>query len=295
MTATPLVTQLARQIADYIRNNGLRAGDRLPERKLAEQFRVSRSPIKIALGILEREAVIRHEPDKGFLVASPPVLSAEAASPVKPDAEEALYLRIAEDHLAGNLSDRVSENALMRRYDLKRGQLIRILRRAAEEGWAERLPGHGWGFLPVLATPRAFEEAYRFRIIIEPEGILQPTFQIDRPALEQARHQQQAIVDGLGYRLSAPALFDAGSRFHEVVMQCSGNAFLIDALARLNRRRRLMEYRRIDDRAGWMKRAREHIQLVDLLLQGDRAAAADLMRQHLEGGIRAKRFEAATS
>ncbi|MEP9375084.1 GntR family transcriptional regulator [Aquabacter sp. CN5-332] len=292
MTATPLATQLARQIADYIRINGLQMGDRLPERKLAEQFRVSRSPIKTALGILERDALIRHEPDKGFLVAALPVLSADA--PVKadpPDPEERLYLQIAEDHLAGLLTDRVSENAMMRRYGIKRGQVIRILRRAAEEGWAERLPGHGWAFLPVLASARAFEEAYRFRIIIEPAGILQDTFRLDRPALELARQQQRAIVDGVGYHLSAAELFNSGSRFHEIIMQCSGNAFLIDSLTRLNRLRRLIEYRSIDDRAGWLKRATEHIALVDLLLEGDRQTAADLMRRHLEGGIRAKRFE----
>jgi DNA-binding GntR family transcriptional regulator len=292
MTASPLATLLARQIADHIRTGGMAVGDRLAERKLAELFKVSRSPVKAALGLLEQDALVRREADQGFLVAKLPPPSDEAAQERVRDPEEEFYLRIAEDHLAGTLSDRVSENAMMRRYGLKRGQVSRIMRHAAEEGWAERLPGHGWTFLPVLASARALEEAYRFRIIIEPAGILEPTFRLDRPALEQCRRQQQALVDGLGYRLPASDLFTIGSRFHEVVMQCSGNAFLIDALARLNRLRRLIEYRSINDRAGWLQRAREHVELTDILFSGDRPAAADFLRHHLEGGLDARRADA---
>jgi DNA-binding GntR family transcriptional regulator len=291
MKASPLATQLARQIADYIRTSGLKVGDRLPERRLAEHFRVSRPPVKSALDLLERNAQIGRTPDRGFFVltSAPVVETQDKADGAATD--EALYLEVAEDRLAGRLPDRVSENALLRRYGLKRGQVMRILRRAAEEGWAERLPGHGWTFLPVLASARDFEEAYNFRITIEPAGILQPTFRVDRAALEQCRQQQQAIVDGLGYKLSAAELYDAGSRFHEVVMQCSGNAFLIDGLSRLNRLRRLIEYRRIDDLESWLKRAREHIDLIDLLLADKRQAAAEFMRRHLESGITEKRFD----
>ncbi len=291
MKASPLATQLARQIADYIRTNGLKSGDRLPERRLAEHFRVSRPPVRSALDLLESTAQIGREPDRGFYVlTTAPVVDPQDEADGGAT-EEALYLEVAEDRLAGRLPDRVSENALMRRYGLKRGQVMRILRRAAEEGWAERLPGHGWTFLPVLASARDFEEAYNFRLTIEPAGILQPTFRIDRAALEQCRQQQQAIVDGLGYKLSTAELYDAGSRFHEVIMQCSGNAFLIDGLSRLNRLRRLIEYRRIDDLEGWLKRAREHIQLIDLLLADKRQAAAAFMRRHLESGITEKRFD----
>src|SRR5262245_10835869 len=147
MKASPLASQLARQIADYIRTNGLKSGDRLPERRLAEHFRVSRPPVKSALEILERSSLIRREPDKGFFVLAMPSVLGEPIQNGASTSEDALYLEIAEDRVAGRLPDRVSENELMRRYHLKRGQIVRILRRAAEEGWAERLPGHGWAFL----------------------------------------------------------------------------------------------------------------------------------------------------
>jgi DNA-binding GntR family transcriptional regulator len=58
------------------------------------------------------------------------------------------YFTIAEDRLSGKLPDRVSESELMRLYDLPRGRLLKILSRIADDRWIERLPGHGWEFLP---------------------------------------------------------------------------------------------------------------------------------------------------
>jgi DNA-binding GntR family transcriptional regulator len=290
MRESTLPEKLTGQIVEYIHAEGLQLGDRLPERKLARHLRVSRSPIRAALGLLKEKSVVRHESGRGFLIASLPTdRQLVALKNATRDPLEDIYLKIAEDHLAGNLSDRMSENALMRRYALQRGQLGRILDRAAEEGWAERRPGHGWTFLPVLKSAQDYEEAYRFRILIEPAGILEPTFRLDRPALEQCRAQQQALVDN-GHFIPAFDLFTMGSHFHEVLIQCSGNFFLIDALLRLNRLRRLIEYRGLSDRTDWLSRCREHIQLADMLLDGDRPAAADFLRKHLQGGAAAKKF-----
>ena len=50
------------------------------------------------------------------------------------------YFEIAEDRLAGKLPQQVTENELMRRYDLPRSRLVKILNRIAQEGWIERLP-----------------------------------------------------------------------------------------------------------------------------------------------------------
>jgi DNA-binding GntR family transcriptional regulator len=287
MSSSALAEELAGRIAEHIRFQRLAAGTRLPERMLAELFNVSRSPIRRALQVLETRRVVRRERRNGYVIA----IDAAKARPSHEPAigrDEALYLKIADDHLCGRVPAKVSENALMRTYRLRRGEIVRLLRRAAEEGWAERLPGHGWAFLPVLATPEAYAQSYRFRILIEPAGILEPGFALDRPALLRCRDHQQALVDGEGLLLSPAALFAAGSRFHELLIGFSGNPFLIDALQRINNVRRLIEYKKIVDRARWLARCREHIELIDILLQGDRATAADFLRRHLEAGSKAK-------
>jgi hypothetical protein len=78
-------------------------------------------------------------------------------------------------------------------------------------------------------------------MLIEPQGILEPTFQLDRAALLRSREEQQLMLDGNGLRLSPAALFVIGSRFHKTLIRCSGNTFLIDALERINRLGRLID------------------------------------------------------
>jgi DNA-binding GntR family transcriptional regulator len=286
MTKTALAERLAGRISEHIRLARLAPGTHLPERMLAELLSVSRSPVRRALQVLEQRRVVERERRNGYVVAARAVSAKARRDP--PAEDEELYLRIADDHLRGRIPRKISENALMRQYDLRRGEVVRVLRRAAAEGWAERLPGHGWTFLPVLTTPEAYEQSYRFRILIEPAGIMEPGFKADRDALLRTREDQEALVNGEGLRLSAAGLFAAGSRFHELLIGFSGNRFLIDALQRINCVRRLIEYRKIVDRARWLARCREHIVLIDLLLDGDRAAAAAFLRRHLEQGARAK-------
>ncbi|RAI24297.1 GntR family transcriptional regulator, partial [Rhodoplanes serenus] len=73
-------------------------------------------------------------------------------------------------------------------------------------------------------------------------------FVLDRAAVAACRAEQQALVDGEIGRVSTAALFDLNSRFHEVVIACSGNTFFVDGLRRIDRLRRLIEYRQSLDR-----------------------------------------------
>jgi DNA-binding GntR family transcriptional regulator len=127
----------------------------------------------------------------------------------------------------------------------------------------------------------AYADSYRFRIVIEPEAILQPHFLLNRPALERCRMQQQELVDGEIKRVSNAELFDLNSRVHEAIIECSRNGFFIESLRRIDRLRRLIEYRQSLDRPRAVIRCREHVQILDLLLANNRKAAAALMREHL--------------
>ena len=51
MTPTPLTRQVAANLVDYIRDEQIPPGTRLVERTLAEQLRVSRSPVRSAMPI----------------------------------------------------------------------------------------------------------------------------------------------------------------------------------------------------------------------------------------------------
>ena len=281
MQPTPLISELAKQIAEHLRVENPRVGTRLVERKLAEQFRVSRSPIRSALRLLHTQGVLGVAGSGGFITIDGREASWPDNGLTVTNNDEAMYLRIAQDRLDDVLPERVTENELQRRYDLTRRDLSRLLRRILSEGWVERLPGHGWAFLPMLTSIEAYKDSYRFRLVIEPAAILEPGFVLDRAALEACRQQQQRLVDGEIWSVSSPALFDMNSRLHETIIECSRNSFFIDGLKRVDRLRRLMEYKQSLDRRYAIIRCQEHIELIDLLLDERRRDASEFMSRHL--------------
>ena len=58
-------------------------------------------------------------------------------------------------------------------------------------------------------------------------------------------------------------------------------SFFIDGLKRVDRLRRLMEYKQSLDRRYAIVRCREHIELIDLLLDERRDDASEFMKRHL--------------
>lgn len=275
---TSIARHLAAQIAAYIRAGNAPKGTRLVERKLAEQLRVSRSPVRSALRLLAEDGIVGVTERGGFVVIDP--RRVPAVRPQVAQDEEA-YLSIARDRLNGVLPDKVTESSLIRRYGLTKAVLAAVLRRISGEGWIERLPGHGWLFSPMLTSMQAYEESYRFRRVIEPAAILEPNFLLDRAALEECRAQHQKLADGEIWKISNARLFEVNSRLHETIIACSRNAFFIEGLTRINKVRRLLEYRQSLDRKRALVRCREHLALIDLLLAGKNAKASRFMFRHL--------------
>ena len=284
MGKTSLTAQLAAQILDHIRSNELARGQHLPSQALADTFRVSRAPVNSAFKFLENMGVVRFEANRGYFLAADAKDLTELKLIVNEEGEEDdSYFEIAEDRLAGKLPQQVTENELMRRYDLPRGRLVKILNRIAQEGWIERLPGHGWEFRQTLTSRHSYEAGYRFRATIESGAVLEPTFRIDREAFRRAREQQQALLEGGFLRLSRAQLFKINSELHETIVACSGNEFFLDSLKRVNRLRRLIEYRVTLDRSRLTRQCREHLEILDLLEAGKTQEASAYLRRHIEG------------
>lgn len=273
--------ELAGQIVEIARSENIRRGDRLYEHRLANRLGVSRGPVRAALRSLAEAGLTEAVPHKGFVLAQD--LDSEIALEAlnAGDMSEATYLAIANDRLAGALPETVTEAELMRRYDLKRAGLLRLLDRISAEGWVERLRGYGWKFTQTLNSPLAYAQTGRLRMMIEPGGILEPTFQWNAELMEPVReHQQRVLADGMRV-FTLSEMFRFGCEVHEAIAECSGNVFLLETLRRINRIRRLFAYKFIPDLQMVEKHTREHLQLLDLLEKGERVEAAALMRIHL--------------
>ncbi|MEO9338445.1 GntR family transcriptional regulator [Mesorhizobium sp. SB112] len=286
--ASSLVSDITRRIGDLIRSGEIEAGGRLTTQWLADKFGVSRSPVREALDILQTEGLVEQLHHRGFFVRTDDPSAMRQASAPSPREGRNAYQLVAEDWLTDRIPDEITEQMLRERYDLTKGQVSDILIRAAREGWAERKQGYGWRLLPVAKSSEAFEQIYRLRVIIEPAGFLEPTFKIDLDALREQRQIQERMLECDIENLSGEQLLDNGARFHEELMRMSGNAFLHMSLVRVNRMRRLLEYRSNVDRARLSTQCADHLRILDVLERNEIIEASYLMKQHLLAALQRK-------
>ncbi|NML17146.1 GntR family transcriptional regulator [Azohydromonas caseinilytica] len=280
-----IVPVVAGRVLELLTTGGYAVGDRITEQSLADALGVSRSPVRKALQYLEALGALSSSPNRGFQVAQ----DAKRLRKIQitdEESDEAIYMRIVEDRLTEAIDEEVSEAELMERHGLTRLQVQRVLNRMAREGLAERKPGRGWLFRAVLNTVDSHRESYRFRMIIEPAAILEPTFRVDRALFDKVRHQQQMLLDGGIERWTAAERFRAGAEFHEAIVACANNRFLLDALRNVNQQRRIIEYHcqtnSAADRERMRRQCEEHLALLDLLEAGERMEASHRLRQHLD-------------
>jgi DNA-binding GntR family transcriptional regulator len=278
---------LAARITRYIAEQKLPEGTHVPTQDLADRFSVSRSPVNQALRLLCDKGIVRHKPNQGFFVsrAAPSDVTEQMEMKVTGELTD-VYFRIAEDHLSGRLEEHVSEQYLRQTYGLTRTQLTQLLSRMSEEGWAERRPGYGWTFSKVLTTSEALEQTYRVRVAIEPAYILEPTFKLNREVAAQCRAVEEWMISGAIDTISADALYERGVRFHETLAAASNNPFFLEALKRINRVRRLLAYRSMGNRERYYSQAREHIRILDLLMQDRNEEASEAMRRHIQSVVK---------
>lgn len=279
---TALQLKLANQILSHARSSGWQNGHHLTEDSLQPVLGASRTPIRAAMAHLASAGVLERRPNKGFFLKD--LAAQKEATRGELDSgedESGTYLAIAMDRLNHKLPDVVSENELIRRYDLSRARLRHILARMAAEGWIERRQGRGWEFQPLIDTLDAYRENYRFRQMMEPTAMRSPEFVPDMVRLRALRGRQTFVFEEGYQRLGQIELFEINSAFHEGIAAMSCNRFFVQTLARLNQLRRLMEYGRPLDRERVRRVCLEHLGIIELLMAGDKAGAADRMERHL--------------
>ena len=266
----------------------MRAGQHLGAQQIADRYGVSRTPVREAMGLLEDSGFLVRQENRGFFVAEPDAEAMNRVLNQHPEAIDVDYHRLADDLLTSRLPEEVTEQFIRQRYGWTKARVNEVLVRAAREGWVERKEGYGWRFLPVAKTPEAFDEIYRFRMAIEPAAILEPSFELDRKILLEQRRIQEGMLDMDFNTVPPETLLKNGALFHEELIKLSGNPFFLMALQRVNRMRRLMEYRADVNHHRLVEQCTEHLEILDLLEAGDNLDASHKMRKHLSGALKRK-------
>ena len=288
MSQSALSHKISVQLLEDIHSGLIAGGEHLAAQQVAERYGVSRTPVREALGQLEQKGVLHRHRNRGFFVAETMPDDVRRLLEEQQDLMSDDYQMMADDWLTDRLPEEVTELFLRQKYSWTKAKVADILMRAVREGWAERKDGYGWRLLPVTKTPAAFDALYRFRMSIEPAAMLEPTFQIDRKILDHQKRVQSAMLENGIEGTPKEQLLRNGADFHEAIISLSNNPFFITALQRVNRMRRLMEYRVKVDWDRIQAQSTEHLEMIAMLEKGEIAEASYFMRRHLNGALERK-------
>ena len=282
-TTTSLQDKVLDGIVRLIREDGTAPGEGLVESRLARRLDVSRTPIRRALERLEELGIVRRVPYRGVELLYVP----DAPEPGRETGElDELMIRLSRDRHQGTLSEEFSEIEFARRYELGRTQARRVLGELQTLGLLERKPGYGWRFQETLIDTASRQEAYLFRIVIEPAAILSPNFAVTPAWLDEMEACHQAFLARPWNDGASIEFFAMNSAFHGDLAAASGNRFLVEAVARHNQLRRLVNYQWRHGEERVRVNTTEHLEIIGKLRLGEIEVAALLMRRHIEGASR---------
>lgn len=283
---TPLQKKLASQIVNWLTSEQVSAGFRLKEAELAERFGVSRTPVRAALNYLQERGIVLSLPYKGF------ELQQDAASIRVPDqsavptaAEEQVYMEILLDLFFKQPGSSFSEQDLMQSYQISRPVSQVLLRQLERDHLISKGPGYKWQVNQGLNNLQHHYESYRCRLIIEPAALLEPRWQLDRERLEAIRHRHLAAIRQPD-RVSARELFQLSGDFHEGLMICSDNRFLLGMMQQQNRLRKATDLISMHLKSSVVKACQRRLDILDAVLAGDNTDAAVQLKALLENDIR---------
>ena len=280
---SPLQIDLARRLAQQIVSGERLPGHHLSENSLADEFQVSRTPVRKALQLLAEHGLAEFRAQEGtFVSAAPPKVAPDIGGGITSDE---LRHRLLDDYAHGNLPSAWKESELLERYATPRSVLNKALVSLASDGLIEKRKGHGWHFLQPVSQPGSTEEGYRFRIILECGAIRDAGFRVDMAELARLREAHQRLLAHTHAQPNAAELFALGTDFHETIASFANNRFVLQAIQQQNQMRRLSEHLSHFNGPWHVPSCAEHLEIIDALEQSDTEWAAALMRRHLMASL----------
>jgi len=130
------------------------------------------------------------------------------------------------------------------------------------------------------------------RLLLEAPPMRRVAGVIDEALEKELRELAERIV-AAGQERRFEEYLEADTTFHLRILAVTGNQKLVDTVRELRQQTRLVGLVRLADSDTLMPTAREHAELVDLLVAGDGDGAEALMRRHLGhvGGVWSGREE----
>ena len=283
-TITKLQQDLLIKVVAKLKVEQAKVGDSLNESLLAQQFAVSRTPLRAVLVHMSTLGITKAVPYKGF-VLQVDAQSIEIEGDQEESRQEQLYLRLLIDLFFGEIETAFSEKELQERYQSNRGEVQSVLRLLENDGILRRSPGYKWYLDGVLNTLERHSESYRCRLIFEPAGLLEPSWTLDLNGLENCRDRHVKAIQN-PKSVTSSELFRLSADFHELLAACSGNRFLLGNMQQHNRMRKASDLVSMHFQSSVSKSCQRRLEIINLLLEGNNLEASNKLTQLLENDIR---------
>ncbi len=278
--ANQLALHLSGKIVEYCVAKGLPAGTKLTERRLGDEFGVSRSPIRGALAELQKRKIVTRD-GAGYVLALGGSSLAKVAHDVPQPAASALYLQILRDRFSGKLPDHVSETDLLRQYGVTRSTLQKSLLKLNRNGYISRSVARGWTFGETLGSVASYQASYEFRLAIEPAALQSPNYRIDMAAVQTLYDRHVKLLGRGSEAINGMEWSALDAELHETIVAFSGNEFFIRSMKDQNQLRGIVEIESFYADERVKASFEEHMSILEALLRGDCQWAATLLDRHL--------------
>ena len=277
---------LIRRLLSHLVAEDTPEGAHLTEQGLADALKVSRTPIRKALTDLHAEGIVAKVAHRGYFLARPARTLFAASLDFPSFDEEALFERVALDHLQGVLPRSFSERDVISRYGVSARMARRVLNALCDEKVIFSDEEGSWRFNPFLLTNEASLASYEYRLATEPRIPLLPTFRVRRELIRACRDEHIRLLTLAAPERTGRIAFKVDAAFHEAIATCGGNPFFHSGVAQHNRLRQILEYRDAPDDGRMMVWLKEHLDILEAVVANELQEASALMRTHLTNAMR---------
>lgn len=278
---------LAARIAD----GSLPAGAVLLESRIADEFGISRAPVRQALLRLAADGLVARTERHGYRVVADPARSPQT----KGSAESADRVRLAPaatwqriyDEIEAEIVARTSfatwrvvESDMARHYGVSRTVARDVIARLHQRGVVRKDERSRWYARGL--TPDYVAELYEMRRVLEPAALLGAAETVPRDMLARMHRRLQDVIAHPD-RIDGRTLDELEAELHGELLGHCGNRTLMEALRHYQSL--LIAHRFL---YAWAPRLfpvepflPEHLEIVDRLAEGRPAEAAEALERHL--------------
>jgi DNA-binding GntR family transcriptional regulator len=139
------------------------------------------------------------------------------------------------------------------------------------------------GFRVTAVSERELDELAETRLLLEVPvmgGIAERADDATKASLEQLRHLA-AELESAAAGNDLVTYLQADTEFHAQFLALHGNQEIVKTVRNLRSRSRLYGLERLSRAGALMQPTREHVQMIDLAIAGDRPGLEALVRQHI--------------